>query len=160
MELVTVAAAVLVVGGILGLVIPVLPGLLLTIAGVLLWAGDRNDATGWTVFVVCLLIAAAGWTIQYLVPSRRMRAAGVPTTTLLFGAVCAVVGFFVIPVVGLFVGFVLGVYLAEQLRLRDASRAWTATKTALRGVLLSIGIELAAACLVACVWVAGLLITR
>ena len=160
MELVTVAAAVLIATGIVGLVIPVLPGLLLTMGGVLLWAADRGDRTAWVFFGICLAIALIGWTVQYLVPSRRMRAAGVPTRTLLAGAVCGIVGFFVIPVVGLFIGFVLGVYLVEHLRLRSTAAAWSATKVALRGVLLSIGIELAAACLVAATWVVGLLVTR
>ncbi|AKU17129.1 DUF456 domain-containing protein [Luteipulveratus mongoliensis] len=160
MELVTVVAALMIATGIVGLVVPVLPGLLVTVAGVLLWTLDRGDRTAWIVFAICAVIALAGWTVQYVVPSRRMRAAGVPTTTLLFGAVCGIAGFFVIPVVGLFVGFPLGVYLAEHLRLRNATAAWGATKVALKGVLLSIGIELAAACLVAATWVVGLLITR
>ena len=37
-----------------------------------------------------------------------------------------VVGFFVVPVVGLFLGFVLGVYLAE-LRRVGAAAAWPST---------------------------------
>ena len=52
-----------------------------------------------------------------------------------------VVGFFVIPVVGLFVGFVLGIYLAERRRVGQAD-AWPSTKAALRAVGLSILIEL------------------
>ena len=46
-------------------------------------------------------------------PMKRMRAADVGTKTLLAGAVLGIIGFFVIPVVGLVIGFVLGVYLAE-----------------------------------------------
>ena len=59
-----------------------------------------------------------------------------------------VVGFFVVPVVGLFVGFVLGVYLAERRRVGGAA-AWPSTKEALRAVGLSILIELAAGVLAA-----------
>lgn len=160
MELVTVIAGLLIVVGIAGLVIPVLPGLALTVAGVLVWALERGDGTGWTVFGICLGVAALGWVTQYAIPSKRMKAAGVPTRTLLVGALCAVVGFFVIPVLGLFVGFVLGVYLMERLRMSDGAAAWAQTKVALKGVLLSIGIELCAALIVAATWVVGLLITR
>ena len=69
-----------------------------------------------------------------------------------------VVGFFVIPVVGLIVGFVLGVYLAELNRVgREA--AWPATTHALKAVGLSIMIELAATMLAAATWVVGVVLT-
>lgn len=160
MEPLTVLAALMILVGIVGLVVPVLPGLAVTVAGVLVWALGNGSGTAWTVFGGCVLIAIAGWITQYAVPGRRMKAAGVPTSTLVAGAVCAIVGFFVIPVVGLFAGFVLGIYVIERVRLSDGELAWTRTKAALKGVLLSIGIELCAALLVAATFVVGLLITR
>jgi hypothetical protein len=60
--------------------------------------------------------------------------------------------------VGLFVGFVLGIYLAERRRLGDAA-AWPSTKAALRAVGLSIVIELTSAVLAAATWVVGLVLT-
>ena len=50
-------------------------------------------------------------------PGSPAQGGGIPTSTLLLGGVLGVVGFFVIPVVGLLVGFVLGVYLAELSRV-------------------------------------------
>ena len=44
----------------------------------------------------------------------------------LIGALLAFVGFFVVPVVGMLLGFVLGVYLAERGRLGPA-QAWPST---------------------------------
>jgi len=64
------------------------------------------------------------------------------------------VGFFVIPVVGLLVGFVAGIYLAELLRVGRA-RAWPSTGAALRAAGLSLLIELAAGLLAAVVWFVG-----
>ncbi|CAG7572934.1 hypothetical protein FB554_1077 [Barrientosiimonas humi] len=160
MEPVSVLAALLIAVGIVGLVIPILPGLIITLLGVGIWALERQDTAGWVVLGICTLIAAVGWMVQYAVPGRRMKAAGVPTPVLLVGAVAGVIGFFVIPVVGLFVGFVLGVLVVENARLRSWSAAWRQTKIALRGVIMSIGIELAAAVLVAVTWVIGLLVTR
>ena len=52
----------------------------------------------------------------------------------------------------------LGVYVAERRRL-GAKAAWPSTKAALRAVGLSILIELAAATLAACVWVVGVVVT-
>ena len=63
-----------------------------------------------------------------------------------------------IPVVGLFIGFVLGVYLAERLRVGGAA-AWPSTKEALRAVGVSVLIELAAGVLAALTWVVGVVVT-
>lgn len=160
MEALTVLAGLLIAVGIVGLVVPVLPGLAVTVLGVLVWAASNGSRTAWIVFGVVVVLALAGWVVQYAVPGRRMKRAGVPTPTLLAGAICGVIGFFVIPVVGLFAGFVLGVYAMEHARLRNGAAAWAQTKTALKGVLMSMGIELAAAVAVAITWVIGLLLTR
>ncbi len=63
-----------------------------------------------------------------------------------------------LPVVGLFVGFVLGVYLAERTRLGSAS-AWPSTKASLRAVGLSILIELLFGVLAATAWGVGVAVT-
>ena len=57
-------------------------------------------------------------------------------------------------------GFVLGIYLVEHGRSRDAAAAWQSTKTALRAVFLSIGIELIAGLAIATTWVAGVMLSR
>jgi hypothetical protein len=57
-----------------------------------------------------------------------------------------------VPVLGLVLGFVLGVYLAELRRLADHARARTATVRALRAVGLSMLIEFGAALLAAGTW--------
>ena len=69
-----------------------------------------------------------------------------------------IVGFFVIPVVGLLIGFVLGVYLAELRRVGSAA-AWPATVHALKAVGLSIVIELVASLLAATTWALGVVLT-
>jgi hypothetical protein len=69
-----------------------------------------------------------------------------------------VVSFFVIPVVGLFIGFVLGVYLAEHHRL-GGKAAWPSTRHALKAVGVSILIELAAGLVATFVWVTGVVLT-
>ena len=58
----------------------------------------------------------------------------------------------------MFIGFVLGVYVAERARVGRAL-AWPSTKGALRAVGVSILIELVAASLAAIVWVAGVAAT-
>jgi uncharacterized protein YqgC (DUF456 family) len=88
-----------------------------------------------------------------------MRNAGVPWSTVGLGSLLGILGFFVIPVLGLFIGFVAGVYLAERIRLDDNSLAWPSTVAALKAVGVSILIELLAGLLMAATWVAGLVLT-
>jgi uncharacterized protein YqgC (DUF456 family) len=144
--------------GLAGIVVPVLPGLLLVWGGVALWAFANNDVAGWTVLVLATVVAVIGSVVKYLLPGRRLRESGVPWTTIALGTALGVVGFFVIPVVGVLVGFVLGIFLAELGRLTDSAAAWASTRQALVAVGWSVLIELATALLVAGLWVVGLLV--
>jgi len=143
--------------GLAGILVPVLPGSVLILGGVLVWALDVGGATAWAVFAVVAAILVMGGVVKYLVPNRRLKSVGVPSSTQWIGAAFGIVGFFVIPVVGLFVGFVLGVYAAE--RRRVGQDAWPSTKAALRAVGLSILIELVAGVAATLVWVGGVLAT-
>jgi uncharacterized protein YqgC (DUF456 family) len=143
--------------GLAGVLVPILPGSVLILGGVLVWAFDVGGATAWAVFAVVAAILVVGGVVKYLVPNRRLKSVGVPSSTQWIGAAVGIVGFFVIPVVGLFVGFVLGVYAAERHRVGD--QAWPSTKAALRAVGLSIVIELVAGLAATVVWVGGVLAT-
>ena len=145
--------------GVAGVVVPVLPGLVLVWAGVAVWAFARSDAAGWGVLAAVTLLLAAGTLVKYLLPGRRLRTEGVPWSTLALGALLGVVGFFAVPVIGLPLGFVLGVFLAELRRLGGRPAAWRSTRSALLAVGLSMLIELAAALLAAAVWIGALIIT-
>jgi uncharacterized protein YqgC (DUF456 family) len=155
---VTVVAGLLVLTGLVGILVPVLPGLVLVVGGIGLWAVPRNDAVGWTVLGAAVALAVAGSIVKYLLPGRRMRDAGVPSRTLVMGGVLGIVGFFAVPVVGLFLGFVLGVYLAEVGRVGRA-RAWPSARHTLGAVGWSVLIELAAGLLAAAIWVGALVLT-
>ncbi len=150
--------ALVIAVGIAGIIVPVLPGKVLVLGAILVWALEIGTSTGWVVFAVATTLLAAGTVVKYLVPGRRLKASGVPNRTLLVGALLAFVGFFVVPVVGLFLGFVLGVYLAERARVGTA-QAWPSTTAALKAVGVSILIELVAASLAAATWVAGVVVT-
>ncbi len=158
MEVATVIAAVLVAVGIVGIVLPVLPGLVLVVAGVAVWAVPRGDAVAWTVLGIVVAIVLIGSVVKYLVPGRALRDSGVPGRTIAAGAVLGVIGFFVIPVVGLFIGFVLGVYLAELARLGGGGAAWPSTRRALAAVGWSVVIEMASGLLAAAVWVGAMVL--
>ena len=156
--LVDVLALLAVAIGIVGIVVPVLPGSLLVLGSLVVWAAVVAEPAGWIVLAIAATLLVLGTIVKYAVPGRRMKTAGVPNSTLLLGAVAGIVGFFVIPVVGLPVGFVGGVYAAEHHRV-GATEARRTTVAALKAVGLSILIELTAAMLAAATLVVGIIVT-
>lgn len=158
-----VLVALVIAVGLIGIVVPLLPGIVLVYAAILVWAvleSSEHNVTSWVTLGVVTALIGATTLIKYMWPMKRMRAADVGTLTLLAGAVLGIIGFFVIPVVGLVLGFVLGVYLAELANRRDQRAAWTSTKHALKGVALSVGVELAGALLAAVAWLFGVYLTQ
>ncbi|WP_448073330.1 DUF456 domain-containing protein [Georgenia yuyongxinii] len=152
-----VGAVILV--GLVGAVVQLYPGSLLVLGAVAVWGVVTGGVVGWAVLVVAALAVLGTGVAKYLLAGRYLTRAGVPGRTLLVGGVLGVVGFFVVPVVGLPLGFVLGVFLAELSRRRDRGEAWRATLVAMKATGLTILIELAGALLATGTWVVGLLLT-
>ncbi|QCQ92462.1 DUF456 domain-containing protein [Rhodococcus sp. SGAir0479] len=138
--------------GLVGIVVPVLPGTLLILAALLVWAILDASPAGWVVFAVATLLLVAAGVVKYAWPGRRMRDAGVPGRSVVFGGLLGIVGFFVVPVVGLLLGFLLGTYLAEAARRRTHRDAWASTVHATKAVGLSILVELFGALLAVALW--------
>jgi uncharacterized protein len=154
-----IAVALAIAVGIIGIVVPLLPGTLLVFAAIAVWAIVENNVTGWVTLGVVTALLGASLFIKYTWPVKRMRAADVRTLSLVAGGALGIIGFFVIPVIGLVIGFVLGVYLAELATRGDQRLAWTSTKHAVKGVALSMGVELAGALLATIAWVFGVYVT-
>ncbi|HET7326124.1 MAG TPA: DUF456 domain-containing protein [Nocardioidaceae bacterium] len=145
--------------GIVGILVPVLPGTSLVWAAILVWALVTQAGAAWVVLLVATSTIGIAAVVKYLVPHRRLRHAGVPGSSIMLGAALGVVGFFAIPVIGLPVGFVGGIYAAEHHRQRSGRAAWTSTITAMRAVGLAILIELAGAMLAAAAWLVAAVAT-
>ena len=154
MVLLDVAVALAIAVGLVGVLVPMLPGSALVLGAILVWAAVLGEGAGWVVAVIAATLLAVGVVVKYLVPGRRLQRSGIPNRTLLVGAALGIGGFFVVPVVGLPLGFVLGIYLAELGRL-GRERAWPATLEALKAVGLGILVELGFASLAAATWLVG-----
>lgn len=141
----------LILVGLVGILVPVLPGLLLEMGAVVLWAAVEGGAVAWTVAGVALILGLGGTVVSYLIPGRRLERSGIPRSTLLLAGALAIAGFFVVPIVGGPAGFVLGIYITERQRVGQA-HAWPSTMASLRAVGLSIVIELIAGLLIAGIW--------
>lgn len=158
MSLTEVLVAVAIAIGLVGIIVPILPGSLLVLVAVVVWAAEVGERTAWLVSAVAVTFLAVGTVAKYAVPGRRLKDAGIPSSTQWTGVAFGAVGFFVVPVIGLFLGFVLGMYVAERRRL-GAAAAWPSTVAALRAVGLMVLIELVAATLAAATWLVGVFVT-
>ncbi|CRK52323.1 conserved membrane hypothetical protein [Rhodococcus sp. RD6.2] len=145
--------------GLVGIVVPILPGSLLILGAIAVWAIAVGTSTAWAVFGVAAVLLVISGVVKYTWPGQRLRDAGVPNRSLVIGGLLGIVGFFVIPVIGLVLGFLLGTYLSEAQRHRTHAGAWRATVHATKAVGLSILVELLGALLAAGVWLAAVLVT-
>ncbi len=150
----TVLAGVAMVVGLCGVVIPLLPGLLL------MWATGvvYGFATGWSpiaivVMVVISCLVVASFVTGLVIPRRAAADSGASGWSQFGGVVGAVIGFFVIPVVGLIIGALLGVMAVEYLLKGSFGEAWTATKGLARGFGLSFLIEAGIGSIILVLWV-------
>jgi uncharacterized protein YqgC (DUF456 family) len=145
--------------GLAGTIVPILPGLPLIVGAGFAWAffGDAG-VVGWVVAVIIAAIGTVGWVIGTALPARRTAATGVPRWVLVVTAAGVVVGFFVIPVVGALVGGPIALFLAEVVRIRDLKEAWRSTVEALKGIGLGMAVHALAAVLMVAVWGAAVLV--
>src|SRR3954468_13889234 len=94
-----IGIGLIMLAGLAGVVVPVLPGLLLLWAAALVWTLAEDGYGRWVVLAIVTALCAAGSLAAYVVPGRALKDQGAPAATMLAGAAGAVVGFFVIPVV-------------------------------------------------------------
>jgi len=146
--------------GLIGVVIPVLPGLLVVAIAAVGWAWWAGGTAAWIVVALMLVVLALGTVVKYVLPARALKGAGAPWSTLALGVVGAVVGFFAIPVLGLLVGGVAGIWLGELRRLHNSRGAWRSTWATLKAIGLGMALELAAGIVAVGFWFASVLVLR
>ena len=146
--------ALMMVVGLVGTVIPVLPGILLVWVAVLVWAiaGDGSDVGRWVVLAIATAVAGTAVVLSAILPGRRAAATGAPRSLMWIVALGTLVGFFVIPVVGALVGGPVAAYVAELVRLRDRPAAWRSAVEALKGFGIGVAIQLVGGVTIAATW--------
>ena len=146
--------------GLAGVVVPVLPGTALVLAAGVAWAVlVVEGGTGrWVVVGVMAALFVAGLVLKYALPGRRL-SGELPRSTLLATGVGAAVGFVVLPPLGLLLGAVVGTYAAEARRVGGGAPARESTVQVLKAVGLGVLAELLAAVLMVGTWLVGLALT-
>ena len=151
----------LVVLGLIGAVLPVLPGPILIWLGVLVWAwADGFVAVNWWTLGVLGLLAALAWASDLFFTTTLSRRAGVSWRAIAGALVCGIIGGILlsgVPVLGtLFgalIGALLGMLLIERTIKGEWPAAWAAVRAYAAATALSTGFELVVALLMVGIFV-------
>jgi uncharacterized protein YqgC (DUF456 family) len=124
--------------GLLGMVIPIYPGVIIIWAAALI----QGLVTGFHtleiwVIVVLTLLAIAGSLVDNLLMGGKARKAGAAWISIGLALSAGLVGTFLLPPLGGLIAAPLILFLAEYLRVRDHRRSWRITLNLLTGWGLS-----------------------
>lgn len=135
--------------GLIGIIIPLLPGVFLIWLGVAVYVWQ----TGFTVITIphflfiSVLILFAGTSDLWL-PYFGAKSSGAAKRSYLLSTVGAIIGSFLLPVIGTIIGFVLGLFLGEYWKHQDANTAVRVSWGGLKGWGIATIIQLVAGVLV------------
>jgi len=111
------------------LVIPILPGL------VIIWVSALGygiaagfGVLGWVMFALITILMLAGSILDNLLMGAQAHKEGTPWWVVLIALVSAIIGSFVIPIVGGILAALLVLFLIQWIRLKDAKKALTSMK--------------------------------
>lgn len=137
-----IIAAVLAIVGVIGIIVPVLPGSITILIGLLVWAIWGGSGWAWAAFVIGGIPLIAGMISGWVLTKRGLDKREIPNWPILVGVGAGIVGMFVLPALGLPIGFVVGLVVAEYVRLKDWRQAldtsWSAVKTLGLGMIIEL----------------------
>lgn len=157
---IVVLVAIAMVIGIVGTVVPLVPGLgLIALSAIIYGLAEGFGIVGWICTVIIVIVGVAGTVAGYVLPKRAAGAAGATRSSLLIGAAGAIAGFFLLPIVGLPVGGALGIYLGERARTGAHEAAWRATVATLKGFGAGALVQLIAGVAMTATWVVWVVVS-
>ncbi|AUI50307.1 MULTISPECIES: DUF456 domain-containing protein [Arthrobacter] len=156
--IVTLVCGLLIAVGVAGIIVPVLPGAITIGVSLLIWALVLQNTVGWVVFGLGAVLVVAGMLASAVLTGKRLKGRQIPNRSIVVGVVVGLVGMFVIPVVGLFVGFTVGLLLSEYLRQRELRPALHSSAVALKAMGIGILIELGCAFAAGSIWSIGVIL--
>ncbi len=152
---VTLLAGTVMVIGLVGVLVPIIPGLgLIWVAALAHGFVVGWNAFGITVMVVLTVITAASVVVGIVIPRNAAAQSGAAGSSQVFMIVGAIAGFFIIPVFGLPLGALGGVLGAEYLDKGDWHEARRATLATAKGFGWSALVQFAMGFVMIVLWAA------
>ncbi len=156
--IVTVIAALLMLVALAGIIFPIVPGSPVAIITMIAWAWIIGSTASWATGVIAAALALVGWSASLILTGRTMRRERIPNTPILIATAAAIVGLFVIPFFGIFIGFALGLFGAEYYRRRDPAAAFRSSLEALKSMGIGMLVELGCIIMAIAIFGVGVLI--
>ncbi len=139
--LIPLVSILLLLVGILGTFLPVLPGLLLSLCGLLIYKFGTDSSLSMVYIWIFVFLTLLSIILNYVIPARTNRKYGGTRWGSAGSVIGTILGMFFIPVpFGFLIGMFLGVFVGELLHdAKDKKKAWNSTKGALIGFLYGTG---------------------
>jgi uncharacterized protein YqgC (DUF456 family) len=113
--------------GLIGIVVPVLPGTIIILVAAFIYALIEGFQTvGWPTLIVLGLLTVVATTADIWASSVGARMGGASVWSIVFGLLGGLVGFVVLTLPGAIIGAILGVLITEIIRLGDWRQAFKA----------------------------------
>ena len=139
-----ILAIILMIAGILGCFLPIVPGPPLSFIGLLLLHFTKYADFSLTFFLIMGLVVVVVTVLDYVVPIWGTKKFG-GTKAGMWGATIGMfVGIFFLPPIGLILGPLAGAIIGEAIKGAETKKALVAGLGSFFGFLLGIGLKLAA----------------
>lgn len=155
---VTVVAGIFLAVAVFGTVFPILPGSPVALVTLIAWGWVLGSTASWVAAGIGAFLCCLGWSASALLTGRKLREQRIPKRSVLVAVLAGIVGMFVIPVAGLFLGFAGGLFLSEYVRRRDGQAAVDSSVEALKAMGLGMVVEFAMVSLAGSVWTIGVIV--
>jgi len=113
--------------GLLGLIVPIFPGL------VVIWLSCLGygiatgfDTLGWVMFIIITILMIVGSIIDNILMGTKAHKNGASWLSVIAALVFGIAGTFVLPVVGSIIAALLALFIAEWIRRKNHRDAWKA----------------------------------
>jgi uncharacterized protein YqgC (DUF456 family) len=156
--IVTVVAGILLAVAVFGTVFPILPGSPVAIATLIMWGWVLGSTASWVAAGIGILFCLIGWSASALLAGRKLKEQRIPKGSILAALIAGIIGAFLIPFFGLFLGFATGLFVSEYLRKGDFRPALDSSLEALKAMGLGMLIEFFMVSLAASVWAVGVIV--
>ncbi|MCD0477672.1 DUF456 domain-containing protein [Chryseobacterium sp. LC2016-29] len=142
-SLISFLSIILLILGILGTFLPVLPGLVLSLAGLLIYKYGTDSDLSVLYIWAFVILTLASVVLSYVIPAKTNRKYGGTRWGSIGSVIGTIVGIFIPIPLGFLVGMFAGVFIGELLHdSKDMNKALKSTKGAFIGFIYGTGFSL------------------
>ena len=142
-SIISFLSIVLLILGILGTFLPVLPGLVLSLAGLLIYKYGTDADLSVLYIWAFVILTLASVVLSYVIPAKTNRKYGGTRWGSIGSVIGTIVGIFIPIPLGFLIGMFAGVFIGELLHdSKDMNKALKSTKGAFIGFIYGTGFSL------------------